>query len=267
MKFHLAALAAFLTLCIAPALRLRADVTLAAAISLKPALEKARPDLEKAAGEKITFTFGASGTLASQIQQGAPIDLFLSADRSTAEKLAAANAADKASLHVFAGNELVLIFSPLSSSAPPKSLADIPRLKSLAIGDPKIVPAGAYAQQLLTSLKLWDTLDKTTQLVTAENVAQVLSFVSRGDVEAGIVYASDAKAALPAPPTRATIVVATADPTLHRPIEYVSVIVSASQNKTAAAKIQQALTGEKVQSTLKAFGFTPTPLPPAAKSP
>src|SRR4051812_41548780 len=85
----------------------RGDVTISAAISLKGPLEKARPDLERAAGDKIVFNFGASGTLAGQIQQGAPVDLFISADLATANKLIDTKIGDKDSVRVIAGNALV----------------------------------------------------------------------------------------------------------------------------------------------------------------
>jgi molybdate transport system substrate-binding protein len=234
------------------------DVTVSAAISLKAALEKAQPELEKAAGEKVVFNFGASGTLAGQIQQGAPVDLFISADRATADKLVAAGAADKASEKAIAGNELVLIWSLLSSAQVPKTFAEaVDKASKLAIGDPKVVPAGAYAKETLASMKRFDAQEKSGKLVTTENVAQVLAFVRRGEAEAGIVYATDAATA-----GAMVTVVATAEATTHSPIEYVGVTVSASKKKDAAAKIQQALVGEKVQGVMKGFGFT---APPAAK--
>jgi molybdate transport system substrate-binding protein len=230
-----------------------ADVTISAAISLKPALEKAQPLLEQAAGEKISFNFGASGTLAGQIQQGAPVDLFISADRPTVQKLLDAHAADPASVKTIAGNELVLIATRLSSAPKPAGFSDVAKLKKIAIGDPKVVPAGAYAQETLTALKLYDQLDKAGQLVTAENVAQVVTFVQRGDVDAGIVYATDAQAAT------GIQIVATADPTTHSRIEYVSVLVVGSAHHEAAAKAQQTLLADKVQAILHALGFTPPP--------
>ncbi len=259
---HFAAAACAAVLIIAGAAR--ADVAVSAAISLKPALEKAQPDLEKSLGEKITYNFGASGTLSGQILQGAPVDLFISSDRATADKLIAANAADKTTAIVIAGNALVLIVPKANAASPasPKSFADLPKAGKIAVGEPKAVPAGAYAKEVLTKLKLWDELDHAGKLVNGENVAQVLALVQRGEVDAGIVYATDAKNA-----ADKVAVVATADPAMHSPIEYVSVIVSATKHRDAAVKLQQLLMAPAAQATFKDFGFTAPPAPATASSP
>ncbi len=99
----------FLLALFLPAPAARADITVSAAISLQGALKKAQPDLEKTLGEKISFNFGASGTLMNQITAGAPVDLFISADRATAEKLINAKAGDKSTERLIAKNSLVLI--------------------------------------------------------------------------------------------------------------------------------------------------------------
>ncbi|HVT83537.1 MAG TPA: molybdate ABC transporter substrate-binding protein [Phycisphaerae bacterium] len=239
----------------------RADLTVSAAISLKGALEKARPELEKSLGEKITWNFGASGTLVGQIQQGAPVDLFISADRATAQKLVAAHAGENASLTVVAGNALVLVVPKANADLriSPRSFSDLPKVRKVAIGEPKAVPAGAYATEVLTRLKLWDELEKAGKLVTGENVAQVMALVQRGEVDAGVVYATDARSAA----DKVTVVM-TADPSMHSPIEYVSVIVSASKHKASAAKLQQALLAPAAQETMREFGFTAPAAPPAA---
>jgi len=239
----------------------RADVTVSAAVSLKAALEKAQPELERSLGEKIIWNFGASGTLSGQIQQGAPVDLFISADRPTADKLVAANAGDKATLTVIAGNSLVLVVPKANADSPasPKAFADLPKAKKVAVGEPKAVPAGAYAREVLTKLKLWDDLDKAGKLVTGESVAQVLALVQRGEVDAGVVYATDAGGA-----ADKVSVVATADPAMHSPIEYVSVVVTASKHKESAAKLQQLIEAPGAQATLKEFGFTAPPVPATA---
>jgi molybdate transport system substrate-binding protein len=263
MRMGILAALAIALLALAPSCA-RAELTISAAISLKPALEKAQPLLEQAAGEKIAFNFGATGTLARQIQQGQGVDLFLAADRLTVQKLLDAKAAETGTDQAFAGNELVLIYSRLAPAARPKpaGFADLLKVRKLAIGDPQVVPAGTYARDTLTQLKLYDELQKAGQLVTAENVAQVLSYVQHGDADAGIVYASDAKAA-----GGLVEVIATADPATHGPIEYVSVLVSASGHRAAAAGAQQALAGDKVQAILRDFGFTPPPTPPAVTQP
>jgi molybdate transport system substrate-binding protein len=231
---------------------LRSEVTIAAAISLKPVLESARPALAQAAGEPVTFAFGASGTLAAQIRQGAPVDLFLSADRPTAEALAAAGAADKATLTVIASNQLCLV-RPKNGPAI-AGLVDLtsPAVKRVALGEPKVVPAGEYARQALAGMKLWEPLQTAGKLVTAENVAQVMTLAERGEVEAAFVYKTDALAA------RNVVTVAAVDPALHAPIEYLAVRVTASRNP-AAARVLTAFGEKPFADALRQAGFSPPP--------
>jgi molybdate transport system substrate-binding protein len=243
--FLLAAVAVMSTLFAVPTAR--AEVVVSAAISLKSVLEAAQPELEKVAGEKVTFNFGASGTLAGQIVQGAPVDLFISADRATVERLLSAHAAAAESVKVIAGNVLVLV-APKRSAAPAK-VADLPEVKRVAVGEPKVVPAGVYAKEALVALKLWEPLEKAGKLVTCENVAQVVTLVDRGEVEAGFVYRTDALAA------KNVRVVAEVDPALHGKIEYVSAVVTASKKAEAVGKVQAALLGERVRGILKDKGF------------
>lgn len=258
MKFFVRAIAGLAGMLLTTAAG--ADVTISAAISLKPALEKAQPLLEKVAEDKVIFNFGGSGTLAGQIRQGAPVDLFISADRATAEKLTADKTADPATERIVAGNTLVLVVPAKvdDSSHRPATFAELAKVKKLALGDPQAVPAGTYAKQVLEHLKLWEPLSKANQLVTTEDVSQALTLVRRGEVDAGIVYATDAKT------QSAVRIVATADPAWHGPIEYVSVIVSDSRHKTAAMKVQEAISSTDVQAVLRDFGFTPPPHPATA---
>jgi molybdate transport system substrate-binding protein len=242
-----------LILALMPALPAHADVTISAAISLKDVLEQAKPELEKAAGDKVSFNFGASGTLAGQIRQGAPIDLFISADRATITKLIDAKVCDKATEEVIAQNTMVLIIPDKARSGAPeiRDFDDLAKdgVKRVAVGEPKVVPAGAYAKETLTNLKLWDKLEKAGVLVMGENVAQVLAFVDRAEVDAGLVYSTDAKSA------KHVKVVATAGAKLHQPIEYVGAIVSATRNRAAAEKVEKALASEPVQKLFAAAGF------------
>lgn len=224
----------------------RGEVVISAAISLRAALEKAQPHLEKESGEKVSFNFGASGILAGQVQQGAPIDLFISADRATIERLVAARAAER--VQVVAGNVLVLVEGK-NSAAGMKQVGDVTRARRVAIGEPRVVPAGVYAREALMALKLWEGLEKAGKLVTCENVAQVLTLVNRGEVEAGFVYRTDVVAGSQAR------IVAEVDAALHGKIEYVSAVVMTSRNKAGAEKAQAALAGEKVRAILKEQGF------------
>jgi molybdate transport system substrate-binding protein len=231
-----------------------ADLNIAAAISLKNALEQARPELEHAAGGKITFNYGASGTLAAQIRQGMPIDLFISADRATMKGLIDAKLIDQKNASVLVGNELVLIIP----AAPRDGVvihgfSDLlgPAVQHVAIGEPKVVPAGAYAVATLKYLKVYDGLTAGNKLVKGENVGQVLAFVQRGEVDAGLVYRTDAIA------SKTTQCVATAPAESHPPIVYMVGIPAESKNSVSADAVKKALLDEKVQSILATFGFVP----------
>jgi molybdate transport system substrate-binding protein len=232
---------------VVPGAGARGEVVISAAVSLRAAFEKAQPLLEKETGEKISFNFGASGILAGQVQQGAPVDLFISADRANVERLVAAKAAER--VQVVAGNVLVLVESK-NSLVGMKQISDVTKARRLALGEPRVVPAGAYAREALEALKLWDELEKAGKLVTCENVAQVLTLVNRGEVEAGFVYRTDV---VPGSQVR---IVAEVEASLHGKIEYVSAVVSASKNKTGAEKAQAALGREKVKALLKEQGFS-----------
>jgi molybdate transport system substrate-binding protein len=243
----------------------RADVSVSAAVSLKGVLEQMQPELEKAAGEKIVFNFGASGTLAGQIKQGAPVDLFISADRVNADTLVKEKLADAASEAVVAKNALVLAVPAtkgVATSALVSGFADLKKdaVKKVAVGEPRVVPAGEYAKETLTKLGLWDDLEKAGKLVMGANVAAVLTYVKRGEVDAGLVYKTDAMEA-----GDAVKVVATADEKTHAPIEYVGVIVAASGKKDAAAAIQKQLVSDAAQKALEDAGFVRAAEPPTTQ--
>ena len=156
------------------------ELTVSAAISLKNAFEDIGRQFEKShPGVKVLFNFGASGDLARQIEAGAPVDVFASAALKDMDELDRKGLIRSGSKMDFAGNTLVLVF-PNHSPIPGKSLQDLKdgRIQRIAIGNPKTVPAGRYAQEVLTRLQLWEILKN--KLILAENVRQVLDYVARG---------------------------------------------------------------------------------------
>jgi molybdate transport system substrate-binding protein len=239
-----------LLLAIGPAILARAeDISVAAAISLKESLEAIRPQYESATGDHLKLTFASSGQLAAQIQNGAPVDLFLSAARKQVDDLIKAKKLDESTAVVVAGNDLVLIV-PAAAKSPPASfdeLADA-KVQRIAVGEPKSVPAGEYAQQTLDHLKLTDKLKG--RLIYGLNVRQVLQYVESGEVDAGLVYLSDAKQG-----AQQVKVMATADADWHQPIEYWGAIVSDSKQQPVAKKFLDYLGTEPAQTILQAKGF------------
>ena len=171
-------------------------LTVSAAISLKDALDEISHlyETEQAGRPAIHFNFGGSGTLQRQIEQGAPVDVFISASSKEMDALDSKGLLLSATRRNLVGNSVVLIVPKGASGI--SSFEDLtnPAAKVIAIGEPKTVPAGEYAQEILTHLGIYDQLK--SKLVLAKDVRQVLTHVETGNADAGIVYATDAKHSL-----------------------------------------------------------------------
>jgi molybdate transport system substrate-binding protein len=225
-------------------------VRVAAAISLKEAMTDVAAAYKAEGKGEVEFTFGSSGQLQAQIEYGAPVDLFISAAHKQVDELVAAKVADGSTKRVVAGNRLVLIV-PAGAKSAPARFADLsdPKQRRVAVGEPKSVPAGQYAAQALKSLGLLDSLKG--RLVYGANVRQVLDYVERGEVDAGIVYATDAIES-----GDRVRVAARAEPKAHDPIEYPAVIVSNSRRRKAAGDFLDYLQSEEAREILARKGFT-----------
>lgn len=167
-----------------------AQVTVFAAASLTDALKEIAAAYEPQSGDKIVFNFAASGTLARQIEAGAPADLFFSADEAKADGLEKKGLLVSGIRQSLLGNALVIV-TPLDGATiqTPADLTNV-ALGRIAIGDPKIVPAGTYAQAYLEKLGLWAAV--SSNAVPCESVRAVLAAVESGNVAAGLVYKTDA---------------------------------------------------------------------------
>lgn len=203
-----------------------------AAASLKTALDKIGAAWSKAApGKSITTSYAASSVLAKQIREGAPADLFLSADLDWMDTLDAAGLLTVNSRKSLLGNTLVLVAPAGAGVAlelkPGASLAAALAGGRLAVGDVTAVPAGKYAKEALQSLGLWVSVEGS--LAQAENVRAALALVARGEAPLGIVYGSDAKA------EGKVEVVATFPESSHKPIVYPVARIKTSSNPDAAA--------------------------------
>ncbi len=218
------------------------EITVSAAISLSNALKEIGAAFEKEnPGVKINFNFGASGTLKQQIEQGAPVDVFASASQSYMDEL------EEKGLILnrtnFAANSLVLI-SP--SNITLKHLNNT-FVEKIAIGNPKTVPAGAYAKSVLVNLGIWNELQP--KLVYGENVRQVLEYTERGEVDAGIVYLSDTTTA-----TR-KLFISSIPENLHPPIVYPIAIARDSRHIPTSQKLIDFIESEQGKRILKKYGF------------
>ena len=204
------------------------------------AFEKTQPDA------KLTFNFAASGPLLQQIDNGAPVDVFASADQETM------NAAEKKQLVVsatrrnFVSNRLVLVRP--KSGPPLKGLGDLAQepVKRIAIGNPASVPVGRYTREVLQAEHLWDALQP--RLINADSVRQVLDYVARGEVDAGFVYATDAAIVS----EKVTIVAAI---NTLRPVVYPIATVSASKKPKLAEAFVAFVVAPEAQAILQKYGF------------
>ena len=180
---------------LAPASAQTTPVTVFAAISLKDALEEAAKAFIASDGTEIRFSFASSATIAKQIENGAPADLFASADLSWMNYLVEKNRVKSATRTNLLGNRLVVV-APFASPLKELELTPEAYLKALgdgrlAMGDIKSVPAGVYGKSALEKLGLWSTVE--SHVAQTENVRSALLFADRGEVPLAIVYATDAK--------------------------------------------------------------------------
>ncbi len=249
MKRLLTRLALFLALCLllaAPAWA--AELNVAAAASLTNALTAAKGPFEaKNPGTSLVMNFAASGALFSQMEQGAPADVFLSADQKWMDKAAAAKLIDPATRKDFAQNALVLAV-PADNPAKVKTLDDLKgaTVTRIAVGTPKTVPAGAYTEKALTPSGLWAAL--TPKLIFGESVRQVLDYLMRAEVDAGFVYATDAKQG----GEKVKII---AEVPLPEPVSYPAAVLAASTQKKLAQAYVDFLLSDEGQAVLATFGF------------
>lgn len=224
------------------------EIMVSAAASMKDSLtELQKAYALKKPEVKLTINFGASGTLQQQIEQGAPTDLFISAGKTQMDALEAKNLIVKESKVDLVGNELVLVTGKDNSKV--TSLEDLTKadVVKIGIGTPESVPAGKYAQESLTNLKLWDTLQ--SKFVMAKDVTQVLTYVETGNAEAGLVYQSDALGSTKV--KVATVVPASS----HKPIVYPAAVITATKNKQIVEDFLKYLQSSDAQQVFVKYGF------------
>jgi len=223
------------------------DLTISAAASLTDAFTECKPLFEKAnPGVTVTMNFAASGPLLKQIEQGAPVDVFASADQKTMDDAAAKNLIDAASRKNFAQNALVLAIPAGTTTV--KNLASLSDAKvtKIGVGNPDTVPVGRYTKAALEKLGIWNAL--LPKCILAESVRQVLDYLSRGEVDAGFVYATDAKQG-------GDKVKVVEEIPLEKPVSYPVAVLAATKNKSEAAAFVTFLTSPEGAAVLAKYGF------------
>jgi molybdate transport system substrate-binding protein len=235
---------------VSPAFADTTSVTVFAAASLKEVLEEAGRAFTASGGPEIIFSFAASSALAKQIENGAPADVFASADLKWMDYLAEKKLIRTDSRVDFLGNTLVLV-APRTSSLTSvaftsQSLADALGRGRISLGEVNSVPAGIYAKEAFQKLDLWSGIENMT--AQAENVRSALVFVARGEVPLGAVYATDAKAE---PNVK---VVALFPQNSHQPIVYPFAITANAKGNNAAGFLDF-LRGQSARVIFERAGF------------
>jgi len=226
-----------------------ADLTVSAASSLTESFREIAGAYEKAhPGSTVDLNFAASGVLLQQIARGAPVDVFASADEATMDKAIQGGEVDPGTRQVFARNTLWVIV-PTRSTA---RLTGLPSLAQstvtrIALGNPDSVPVGRYARGALQAAGLWPTVH--AKAITTQNVRQSLDYVSRGEVDAGFVYATDAQA-MPGRVKRAFEV------PVQGGITYPLAAVKASSNRDAALRFIAFVRSPQGIAILRRHGFS-----------
>jgi molybdate transport system substrate-binding protein len=229
-------------------------LTVSAASSLKSAFTDIGKAFDTANNCTTTFNFDASGTLQKQVEAGAPVDVFASAAMKQVRALVDGGFADAESVKTFASNEIVLAV-PADSTLAIGAFEDLAKdeVQKIAYGDPQAAPHGVAAEEILNKLGLFDQVKP--KVIYAANVSQALGYVSAGEVDAGIIFATEAKAG-----GDKVKVVATSEPGWHSVIAYPIAIVTASQAKTLGQAFIDYVLGSEGQSILQKYGFLPAPV-------
>ncbi|MBW4558895.1 MAG: molybdate ABC transporter substrate-binding protein [Trichormus sp. ATA11-4-KO1] len=225
-----------------------ANLLVSAAASLQEALAEIKPLYQQSKPNiNISYNFGASGALQQQIEQGASADIFISAASRQVDTLEQKGLLVPGTRTNLANNRLVLIV-PKNTVAITSfdNLADA-KIKKIAVGEPRSVPAGQYADQVLQKLGIFNQVK--SKLVLGNNVRQVLAAVESGNADAGLVYVTDAKI------SHKVKVVVAADDKYHSGIVYPMAVIKSSKNVPAAKEFIEFLSGNQAKAVLAKYGF------------
>ena len=223
-----------------------ATINVFAAASLSDGLKEIATAYERESGDKIVFNFGASSLLARQIEEGAPADLFFSADEAKMDGLEKKSLLLAGTRKKLLGNALVVV-TRTDSNLEITEPNDLRKTRRIALAETKTVPAGIYAKEYLMKKNLWAQLEQ--KVVPTENVRAALAAVESGNVDAGIVYKTDAAISK-------KVKVAFEVPATDSPdISYPAAVLKESKAPEAAKRFVQYLASDKASKVFDSFGF------------
>lgn len=198
---------------------------------------------------KLTYSFGSSGALQAQIEEGAPVDIFMSAAQKQMKALEDKGLILDGTNKTLLVNKVVLM-TPANSNLEISSFDDLTKdeVKKIAIGDPSNVPVGQYSEEIFTNLNILDKVSPKT--VLGNDVRTVLTWVESGEVDCGIVYATDAYT------TDKVQIITEAPEGSHKEVSYPVAVIKASKNSEAAKRFLDFLSTEKAINLFTKYGFT-----------
>lgn len=225
------------------------ELNVSAALGLKEALLDIQPEYEKThPNVKIIYNLAAAGVLQSQIEQGAQVDVFISAANKQVDDLAKKGLIAEDTRKKLVSNELVLIV-PQNSSKEVNDFNDLikPEVAHFGLGEPETVPAGQYGREVLERLGIWDKVKP--KAVMAKDVRAILSYVETGNAEAGIVFSTVAAT------SNKIKVVAAAPMNFHEPIVFPGAIIANTKHRAAAEEFLSYLAGPEAMKVFGKYGF------------
>ena len=226
-----------------------ADLIVSAAASLTNAFRDVGKLFEESnSGHKVVFNFASSDVLLSQIAKGAPVDVFATADMESMDRAEKQNLLAPGTRRILLRNKLVLI-APSGSSTALSGLTSLedPAVRRIAIGNPATVPVGRYSREAMEKAGVWSSLEP--KFIMAQNVRQALDYVARGEVDAGLVYTTDA--AIMAGKVRVAAEIPTTTP-----IVYPVALINDTRNRARAEAFVKVLGSEAAQGIFTRYGFS-----------
>lgn len=237
---------ALAVLCLAVGSCAAQELTIAAASDLQFAMPEVVKAFEEQTGKKVRVSFGSSGNLYAQLQNGAPFDLFFSADVTYPQHLQAAGLAKPGSFYVYATGKLAL-WVPQGGQGKELSLLTGPEIRRIAIANPAHAPYGRAAKQALERAGIWEAVNR--KLVMGENISQAAQFVDSGNAQAGIIAVSLLRG------SKRTGYVWTIPQELYSPLEQAAVILNSAKNAAAAAQFLAFLKSDAGGAIMQRYGF------------
>jgi molybdate transport system substrate-binding protein len=230
----------------------KVNLTISAAASLKDALlelqglyAEEKPEVE------LTLNFGSSGSLQKQIEEGAEVDIFISAAEKQMKALQEKGLIDEGSLKTLLGNSIVLVIP--SDADGIKDFGDLSsneNIKKIALGEPGSVPAGQYGEEALKSMGSYDSIKSKDKFVYGKDVKEVLVWVATGNADAGIVYKTDAKI------DNNVKIIAEAPAGSYTPVVYPAAVIKETKNIQAAKDFMDFMCNEAAGTVFEKYGFT-----------